>query len=270
MPRPGSKRRQRRLRRPLFPSGISVAYAAELYKMLSYARELVREKLGERLQGFVARVRQDAKQPPGRRVNKILDAISDAFFRRYSHERLEALAAKYMARTAVFQRNAFERFAQEELGVPLSGAIDRGIKKTIDAATARNVSLIKSIPQRYFEDVEKAVTQGLTAGRRHEEISKDLEERFSVAQSSARLVARDQTLSFYAEVNKARQENLGVTEYIWRTVNDERVRSVHSEFDGNRYSWDDPPGDGSPQEGTHPGTAVLCRCWAQPIIEDLT
>jgi SPP1 gp7 family putative phage head morphogenesis protein len=268
MPRPG---KNRRARRPLLPSGIALAYAADLYRVLAYARDLVHERLLTRLPEFVERVepvRTDAKQPPGRRVNKILDQISEAFFRRYGHDRLEALAEKYMQRTSKFQRDQFEKFAQEALGVSLSGAIDKGVRQTVQNATARNVSLIKSIPQRYFEDVEKTVTQGLAAGKRHEDISKDIEETFGTAQESARLVARNETLTYYAEVNKARQENLGVTEFVWRTVHDERVRSSHAELDGETFSWDDLPENDKGEE-IFPGSEINCRCWSEPVLDDL-
>ena len=260
------------LRRPKPPSGIALAYYAELVSMLGYARRLVEERLLSRLPEFAERAQAAVKTdalPAGRRVNTIIDGISEAFYRRFDHSRLEALAHKFMDRTQKFQREEFATMVQEAAGIQLGSILDRKMGARVGAATAQNVSLIKSIPQKYFDEVEKLTVSSLAAGRRHEEIAKDIEERFDVAKSSAKLVARDQTLSFYGEVNKARQEALGVERYIWRTVNDERVRSVHAEFDGNVYSWDDPPGDGSPQEGTHPATAINCRCYAEPVLDDL-
>lgn len=263
--------RPRRLRKPLPPSAVALAYASALQGMLAHARELVHERLLARLPEFaerVAPIKTDAMHP-GKRVNKILDQVSDAFFRRWNLPRMEALAVKFTTRTERFAKDQLESQIQSALGVSLPAAVDRGIRKSVDAAVSRNVSLIKSIPQTYFEQVEKITVAGLAGGRRHEAIAKDLEERFGVAESSARLVARDQTLTAMAEVNRIRQENMGVTRYIWRSVQDERVRNAHDEFDGNTYSWDDPPGDGSPQEGTHPGTAINCRCYADPILDDL-
>jgi SPP1 gp7 family putative phage head morphogenesis protein len=267
------RRKIRRIRRPLPPNTVALAYAADLLGMLGYARALVEARLVTRLPKLSERasnaVRVDAARPPGRRVNTILDGISEAFYRKFNHARLEALAARYMDRTQKFHREQFAKQIQEALGIELPGLLDRRMRARVAASTAQNVSLIKSIPQTYFDQVEKVTVAGLSAGHRHEEISRDLEERFEVAKSSARLVARDQTLKFYGEVNKVRQEALGVSRYTWRTVNDERVRSVHGEFDGNVYSWDDPPGDGSPHEGTHPSTGINCRCWAEPVLEDI-
>lgn len=266
-------RRVRKIRRQLPPNAVALAYASELLDMLGYARELVHARLVSRLPDLAERavdaVRIDAKQPPGRRVNKILDGVSEAFFRRFDHDRLEALAAKFMDRTQKLQRAEFAKQIQGAIGIELPGLLDRRLAARVAAATARNVSLIKSIPQNYLDQVEKVTVAGFTAGQRHEEIASAIEERFGVAESSARLVARDQTLTFYGEVNAARQQALGVERYVWRSVGDERVRNSHDEFDGNTYSWDDPPGDGSPQEGTHPATGVNCRCQADPVLDDL-
>jgi len=46
--------------------------------------------------------------------------------------------------------------------------------------------------------------------------------------------------------------------YIWRTAQDERVRSSHAANDGKVFAWGDPPTTG------HPGHERNCRCWADP------
>ncbi len=47
--------------------------------------------------------------------------------------------------------------------------------------------------------------------------------------------------------------------YIWRTSGDGKVRSRHAKFDGQIFSWDNPP-----EGGYHPGEDYNCRCWAEP------
>ncbi|MCZ6770597.1 MAG: phage minor head protein [Proteobacteria bacterium] len=66
----------------------------------------------------------------------------------------------------------------------------------------------------------------------------------------------------YAEQLNARfqRAGLGVTEYIWRSSDDERVRSLHREYDDRRFSWDEPP------DGGHPGEDYNCRCFAEPVV----
>lgn len=57
-----------------------------------------------------------------------------------------------------------------------------------------------------------------------------------------------------------RQAHIGVREYIWRSRDDDKVRSAHAAHDDRVFRWDSPP------EGGHPGEAYGCRCYAEPTI----
>lgn len=64
---------------------------------------------------------------------------------------------------------------------------------------------------------------------------------------------------------------MGVTGYIWRTANDNRVRDNHGDLDGQRFTWDDPPmgGGTSEDEPGHSGSGIQCRCYAEPDLSPL-
>ncbi len=57
---------------------------------------------------------------------------------------------------------------------------------------------------------------------------------------------------------------LGVTDYIWRSSDDDKVRSTHQDYDDRQFSWVNPP------ESGHPGEGFNCRCFAEPVVEDVT
>ena len=67
---------------------------------------------------------------------------------------------------------------------------------------------------------------------------------------------------FLAGINERRQRELGVTHYIWRTLDDPKVRTAHAERDDRLFSWDNRFSDG------HPGHGYTCRCFAEPAILD--
>jgi peptidoglycan hydrolase-like protein with peptidoglycan-binding domain len=48
-------------------------------------------------------------------------------------------------------------------------------------------------------------------------------------------------------------------QYIWRTVEDEKVRNSHAEFNRTVRDWNDEP---------DPGEEFNCRCWAEPVSCD--
>lgn len=47
--------------------------------------------------------------------------------------------------------------------------------------------------------------------------------------------------------------------YIWRTRDDNNVRSHHANREGMIFQWSKPP------KGGHPGSEPNCRCWAEPL-----
>ena len=77
-------------------------------------------------------------------------------------------------------------------------------------------------------------------------------------------------------MNRRRHEQAGVTEYKFRTSEDERVRATHRPMDGLRCRYDDPTvylSDGkwvsrSNVGGVlkHPGQDYQCRCVSLGIV----
>lgn len=67
---------------------------------------------------------------------------------------------------------------------------------------------------------------------------------------------------FAGLINELRQRALGIRQYIWRSRDDDKVRSSHAAYDDRVFSWDDPP------EGGHPGQAFNCRCHAEPFMQE--
>lgn len=146
-----------------------------------------------------------------------------------------------------------------------------------------NAALIRTLPQRVAAEVAQTVDAGAQEGMRWETLRDRLislytegGDRYAVAEWNATRLARDQVGKWYADLDRRRQADLGVTQYVWRTALDERVRGPggiypkakpsHRSREGQVFAWDDPP------EGGHPGEAILCRCYAQAIVpgfEDL-
>lgn len=133
----------------------------------------------------------------------------------------------------------------------------------IKLATRENVRLIKTIPDKYFSEVERVVNEGVLSGKSTDKIVESIESASNKSTNNARLIARDQVGKVLATTTKARQIQAGVGHYIWRSIGDNRVRDSHEDFDGNRYSWK----EGSP-EG-HPGEPIQCRCIAEPDEDEV-
>jgi SPP1 gp7 family putative phage head morphogenesis protein len=167
------------------------------------------------------------------------------------------------------QASMVERFTSRELG-RIMGIQIGGVKEVspfLSAFRRENVSLIKSIGADYLSDVNSTLVA--FSGRRVEDISKELRNRFDVTQSRADLIAVDQTLKLNGQISEARQSQAGVVEYVWTTAHDERVRPAHRDLDGSRQAWATAPVV-DPRTGRreHPGRDFRCRCVASPVIPE--
>jgi SPP1 gp7 family putative phage head morphogenesis protein len=259
-------RRRGRTPRQRQPNAIRLSYFRSLLDILAVAKRLVDRHVPV-LRAMLERtfaVRTDAIG--GDNPNEIVDDISNEFFREFTNTRLAQVADSYARQTSAYQRDQMLRQFRAALGIDIVKA-EPWLEPMIGAFTADNVALIKSIPNRYFDEVEKTIVRAMRTGLRWEEVAADIDKRFEVAEGHARLVARDQVGKFMAETNAARQADLGIEKFIWRTANDNRVRDSHAVLDGETFRWDKPPVvDGAP---SLPGMPINCRCEAEPVLGPL-
>jgi SPP1 gp7 family putative phage head morphogenesis protein len=159
------------------------------------------------------------------------------------------------------------------LGIDLRGVITTAaLADDIDLATQRNVSLIRGLTGDVAKRVETALVDMIVSGTSTREMAKALDASFAFGRSRAAFIARDQAAKFNGSLNRIRQQEAGVTEYVWWTVQDERVRGnpmgrypnarpSHWDRHGKTFLWADAPSDG------HPGDPVNCRCIARAVLE---
>ncbi|CAM5194766.1 Phage putative head morphogenesis protein, SPP1 gp7 family OS=Bosea thiooxidans OX=53254 GN=SAMN05660750_03337 PE=4 SV=1 [Bosea thiooxidans] len=170
-------------------------------------------------------------------------------------------------------RRKWNEAVRSAIGIDLGAVLQaEGIGGTIDAAVLRNVSLVRGLSQDVAKRLSAKLLDGLTRGLNNREIEKIITTEFGIARRRAKLIARDQAGSFNGDLNRIRQTAMGVTEYVWSTSLDERVRGnpegkypnarpSHWAREGKTFRWDKPPSDG------HPGQPINCRCTARAVIE---
>lgn len=137
------------------------------------------------------------------------------------------------------------------------------------AAVAENVSLIKSIAQKYLTQVEGAVMRSITTGNGLQDLVPALEQYEGQTHRRAKNIALDQTRKAYNSINRGRMEALGVEKFMWHhSGGGAHPREDHIEMDGNIYGFDALPViDPRTGERGIPGQAPNCRCTMSPVFE---
>lgn len=135
-------------------------------------------------------------------------------------------------------------------GIDLTTDPDLAPKRV--AFRRQNVRLIRSMTREKVSRVSKILADAGN-GTRVETIARRIRDEADASPARAVFIARDQVLKLNAEVTRARHEALGLTESIWRTSKDERVRREHKLLDGERFRDDDPPVVSARGERGNPG-----------------
>lgn len=259
------------------PTSIERRYTRDLLALVKRLRPAVVKALAK-LEAIDERnrSRQDADRVDvdGRNaedVTTVMRGVRVAFDAIIKKARPGLLAQGVDKRTTAFAVAAADDVVRGVTTVPATSVV-KGVDHK--AFIRENTALIKSIPAQLLEQVGERIETDWMAGRTIDSMTDHVAERFGVAESRARLIARDQVGKLNAKVTEARHKQIGAVSYRWRTSRDERVRGnpaglypeadpSHWDREGVEFRYDDPPEDGPP------GFAVQCRCFAEPVIPDL-
>ncbi len=131
-----------------------------------------------------------------------------------------------------------------------------------------NTDLIKSIPKESLSEMQDIVMTAYQRGETLTSIMKKIQHTYGVSKSKAEFLARDQMAKLNSELTHFQQTDAGVSEYIWSSSGDGRVRDRHRFLDGKTFRWDDPPiVDVKTGRRAHPGEDYQCRCVALPKFD---
>lgn len=268
------KVRVSRVLAPIGPGkGLEQAILREARKALRELRRVVNESLIPEAKAARAELKAGAPSPVG-------DGIGE-WARRAWRRISEFLfgAAEKMVRQALSvdearHQKSFVQAVNKAIGVDLAAVVtSQDVAPNIELAMQRSVGLIRNLTDEVAAQIEKALFQAITEGWSTARMAEMLTERFGIADRRARFIARDQAATFNGELNRIRMQQAGVTEYVWSTSLDERVRGrpdgrypkarpSHWAREGQVFSWTKPP------EGGHPGMGINCRCVARAVLGD--
>jgi SPP1 gp7 family putative phage head morphogenesis protein len=255
--------------RQIEPRGLERRAMKAYRRRIQRALELVESRLIPALPSLLA---QDDFEKPAMATGKrdafgadtsiLINGIKVQFLRELTDSQLREVAQQLGIELTDHNLAQLNRTLKTVVDIDVFGG-EPFLRAQVENFVEQNVNLIKSVEDRYFAEIQREVFEGARQGLSTQDISRKIRERGKVAKSRSDLIARDQMNKFNGQLSKLRQTGIGVEQYVWRTSLDERVRPAHQTREGKVFSWDDPPSDG------HPGEAINCRCYAEPILEDL-
>ncbi len=173
---------------------------------------------------------------------------------------LSGVATRAAHQVSAHQRGELGRQTRAALGIDLA-LLDPKVPALVRHFVSENVTLIKSLAGKPLDEIEKLVTRAFTEGRSAEDVAKDIAARYEITERHARLVARDQVSKLRAQVGRARNRELGLASFRWRTMRDPKVRPRHAAREGVLYRYDEPHPE--------PGIEVCCRCYEEGVFDEI-
>lgn len=261
-----SKGKMLRLTRPLPPDSQTRNYQRELRLMVAVMKDIVNRKLVPQLQRIVQGAIDDHRPTPIKTdgyaadVHELVKDVRFQFEQTYTEAEIRELAHRQGLSVAQFNAKQMNKQFQRVVEIDLFG-FEPWIGTALEDFTIANSNLIKSIPEKYFTEIENLTLQGVNQGVRWESIAEQIQERYDVSESKANLLARDQIGKLNGQFTELRQTEVGIDKYRWRGVGDSRERQTHKANNDRVFKWSNPP-----RETGHPGQDYQCRCWAEPVI----
>lgn len=254
------------------PRGVERRYIANAREWTTIICESIERRLFPRIPDLLdaadralGRGRRDAFDDD---LASIMNGILIEYGQNLTDDQLKSTIRQRAHETAEWNATEHDRVIKSVLGFDLYRH-EPWLEPLVSSFVTENVSLIKSIPARLHLEVEQLVLQTAKTGGHAQGIRDEIRQRLRVSRSRAELIARDQIGKLNGQLTMQRQTDIGVTRYRWRTSLDERVRKSHRALEGRVFSWDaNAPANQRPPEG-HPGQPIQCRCYAEPLLEDL-
>lgn len=240
--------------RPMHPDSVARDYKRELKKYLTALKGVTLAVITPRIKELLDKAAEKRPTADSRQdgysddIKRMMREAKVSFSEDFTPEEIKSIAQRMAKKGNDFNLNDMNRVFKKVVGIDVF-ATEPWLKQEMAAFVKENVGLIKSISGQYFDQVENIVQRGVRSGYLTSEVKEEIQKRFSVTESRAELIARDQIAKFNGDLTRLRQQNVGVNKYTWSTSMDERVRDSHAEKEGNVYSWDNPPADtGNPGE----------------------
>ena len=141
----------------------------------------------------------------------------------------------------------------------------RVYNNTMMAHIQENVALIKSIPEKYFSDVETLVMRSVAKGRDLKTLTDELQERYGLTRKRAALIAKDQNEKATSKLAQIRQLSLGIEFGTWRHSHaGKEPRKSHLKADKKVFRIS--KGMYIDGEWIMPGEKINCKCTWTPLI----
>lgn len=244
--------------------GVEVWYRRQLDKLVQEMQKSVAYWLAANYKASGAAVAMD--ESPASFMRKAMNRLAKRWTKRFD-DMAKKLADRF-AGDAMTNMDVSLASAFKDAGFTVKFKMTSQMNNALQATIAENVGLIRSIPEKYFNEVEGLVMRSVSRGRDLAYLTDELQKRYGITRRRAAFIARDQNNKATSVMQAARQKALGITEGVWKHSHAGK-QPRHSHVEANGKTFDISKGMLIDGEYIMPGELPNCRCTWEAIIPGL-
>jgi SPP1 gp7 family putative phage head morphogenesis protein len=143
---------------------------------------------------------------------------------------------------------------------PYINELNEAIERYTSEEIERLLTFI-NLGEETLQDIKKS-NNNLT------EIYNYISDRIEASKRKADFLAKNETNRIVNEYKMEEYKTYGITQYIWKSMEDAKVRPYHAALNGQIIDYDDPPIQDKYGNRAHAGMYYNCRCRQIPIYNN--
>lgn len=176
--------------------------------------------------------------------------------------------AEYFATSVKDRSDAALKKILKDGGFAVEWRMTPAMRDVMGATVGEQVGLIKTIPARYFDQIEGAVMRSVSTGRDLKQLTDDIEKIGDVTRKRAAFIARDQSNKATATMTRVRMLEAGIDTAVWLHSHAGKVpRKTHVAMSGQRFKISEGMFDSDEGRNVLPGELIRCRCSSKPVVK---
>lgn len=199
--------------------------------------------------------------------NRLAKDVIKKIKKRYSDERVKRLVESYLDKQDKANAQNLYNAIEKQIGISSKQLLaQEGLKAQRNALLLESVEWMKRQRDDAISFYTANTLRVMASGGGLTELSSVIREMKGKRVDQAKFNARNQINNFNTFLTKKRAENLGITQGIWITAGDERVRPSHAAQDGKTFDLD--KGRFVNGRWLLPGQDYNCRCTMYLVIPE--
>lgn len=194
--------------------------------------------------------------------------MSKSINKQFTNKRISNFVKKIFSQANNYNQKRFYQNVNNTMGIDLENVLQTdGLNSFINAKSLQSTDMLEKLKNETLVAYKTNVLRRMSAGESLSDLFQEVKKQTNLRLDRGDLIARNELKAFNSELANKRAENNGITKAIWRTSEDERVRSCHKDRDGKEYDIKKGLYSSCDRKTIKPSEEINCRCTAEYIVE---